>query len=657
LWRRRYFCFEIRRFRSHNLRSILTGRAVLPRRRDYFGLRSNAALPILVFYMKRTHHCNELRPAHIGQTVTLSGWVHSRRDLGGLIFIDIRDREGRTQTVFDPSDLTPELFVQAAALRSECVVSITGKVRHRPDGTNNAKIPTGEVEVGVTALEVLNMAEVLPFPVDDPEIASKVNEELRLKYRYLDLRRPEMARNLKVRSKVAIATRSYMDEQGFLEVETPTLFKSTPEGAREFLVPNRREPGTFYALPQSPQQFKQILMVAGVEKYFQLARCYRDEDLRADRQPEFTQIDLEMSFIDREDIYTLIEGLLKRVWKIALNIDVSTPFQRITFEEALNRYGIDKPDTRFAMELADMTEDFRASTFKVFSGTIANGGVVKALNAKGMAGATQGQIETMTEYAKSFGAKGLAFIKVENGEWKSPIVKFFSEAEKAALTSKLKIEEGDLILFAADQWLNACEILGKIRLYCADVLKGQGKLVIPADQFNFLWVIEFPLLGFDREQNRWYSSHHPFTAPVTEDIPLLKTDPKKVRGQHYDVVVNGVELGGGSIRIHQPDVQKTIFEELLAIPPEETKLRFGYMLDAFKYGAPPHGGIALGFDRLIAILCGTPSIRDVIAFPKTAKGTCLMTDSPSQVSSKQLRELYLEVKTQKKDAPPAPPKT
>ena len=605
--------------------------------------------------MKRTHHCNELRPAHIGQTVTLSGWVHSRRDLGGLIFIDIRDREGRTQTVFDPSDLTPELFAQAASLRSECVVSLTGKVRHRPEGTNNAKIPTGEVEVGVTALEVLNMAEVLPFPVDDPEIANKVNEELRLQYRYLDLRRPEMARNLKVRSKVAIAARSFMDEQGFLEVETPTLFKSTPEGAREFLVPNRREPGTFYALPQSPQQFKQILMVAGVDKYFQLARCYRDEDLRADRQPEFTQVDIEMSFIDREDIYSLIEGLLKRVWKTALNLDVPTPFKRISFEEALNRYGIDKPDTRFAMELVDMTEDFRASTFKVFSGTIANGGVVKALNAKGLAGATQGQIETMTEYAKSFGAKGLAFIKVENGEWKSPIVKFFSDAEKTALTTKLKIEEGDLILFAADQWLNACEILGKIRLYCADVLKTQGKLVIDPKQFNFLWVIEFPLLGFDREQNRWYSSHHPFTAPVAEDIALLKTDPKKVRGQHYDIVVNGVELGGGSIRIHQPDVQKTIFEELLAIPPEETKLRFGYMLDAFKYGAPPHGGIALGFDRLIAILCGTSSIRDVIAFPKTAKGTCLMTDSPSQVSPKQLRDLYLEVKV--KPPTPAPVKT
>ncbi len=599
--------------------------------------------------MKRTHHCNELRPAHIGQTVTRSGWVHSRRDLGGLIFIDIRDREGRTQTVFDPSDLTAALFAQAASLRSECVVSITGRVRQRPAGTNNAKIPTGEVEVGVTGLEVLNMAEVLPFPVDDPEIANKVNEELRLQYRYLDLRRPEMARHLKVRSKVAIATRSYMDEQGFLEVETPTLFKSTPEGAREFLVPNRRDPGTFYALPQSPQQFKQILMVAGVEKYFQLARCYRDEDLRADRQPEFTQVDIEMSFIDREDIYSLIEGLLQRVWKTALNIDVPTPFKRISFEEALNRYGIDKPDTRFGMELVDLTEDFRASTFKVFSGTIANGGVVKALNAKGLAGATQGQIETMTEYAKSFGAKGLAFIKVENGEWKSPIVKFFSEAEKAALTTKLAIAEGDLILFAADQWLNACEILGKIRLYCAEVLKGQGKLTLQAGQFNFLWVIEFPLLGFDREQNRWYSSHHPFTAPVTEDIPLLKTDPKKVRGQHYDVVVNGVELGGGSIRIHQPDVQKTIFEELLAIPPEETKLRFGYMLDAFKYGAPPHGGIALGFDRLIAILCGTQSIRDVIAFPKTAKGTCLMTDSPSHVSPKQLRDLYLEVKAQKKE--------
>ncbi len=600
--------------------------------------------------MKRTHHCNELRPTHIGQTVTLAGWVHSRRDLGGLIFIDIRDREGRTQTVFDPSDLPKELFEKASSLRSESVISVTGQVRQRPEGTNNLKIPTGEIEVMVQSLEVLNMADVLPFPVDDPEVSSKVNEELRLKYRYLDLRRPEMSRNLRVRSKVATATRVFLDEQGFLEVETPILFKSTPEGAREFLVPSRVHPGEFYALPQSPQQFKQILMVAGVERYFQLARCFRDEDQRADRQLEFTQVDLEMSFIEREDIYNLIEGLLKRVWKTALDMDIPTPFKRVSFQEALNRWGIDKPDTRFGMELVDLTDDFRSSSFKVFSGAIANGGVVKALNAKGMADATQGQIETMTEYAKSFGAKGLAFIKVENGEWKSPIVKFFSDAEKQALTTKLGIQEGDLILFAADQWLNACEILGRIRLYCADVLKGKGRLTVPADRFDFLWVIDFPLLSFDKEQNRWYSSHHPFTAPVTEDIPLLKSDPKKVRGQHYDIVVNGTELGGGSIRIHQPDVQKTIFEEILQIPPDMVKARFGYMLEAFRYGAPPHGGIALGFDRMNAILCGTPSIRDVIAFPKTAKATDLMTESPAPVEVKQLRDLHIQLRVPQKEA-------
>jgi len=603
--------------------------------------------------MKRTHHCNELRPDHIGQTVTLAGWVHSRRDLGGLIFIDVRDREGRTQTVFDPSDLSKELFEQAAALRSECVVQITGLVRARPEGTNNSKIPTGEVEVMAATLSLLNYAEVLPFPVDDPEIASKVNEELRLKYRYLDLRRPEMGRNLRVRSKVATGTRLYMDEQGFLEVETPTLFKSTPEGAREFLVPSRLSPGEFYALPQSPQQFKQILMVAGVEKYFQLARCYRDEDLRADRQPEFTQIDIEMSFIDREDIYRLIEGLLQRVWKLALDIDLPLPFPRMPFQEALNRFGIDKPDRRFGMELADFTEEFRGSPFKVFSGAVAHHGVVKAINAKGLACVTQGQMDAMTETAKSFGSKGLAFIKVEGGEWKSPIVKFFSPAENAALSQKLAIEEGDLILFAAGEWLMACEILGKIRLYCAEILKAQGKLSIPADRFDFLWVVDFPLLSFDKEQNRWYSTHHPFTAPVEEDIPLLRSEPKKVRGQHYDIVVNGVELGGGSIRIHQPDVQKMVFEEVLQIPPEETKLRFGYMLEAFRFGAPPHGGIALGFDRLIAILCGTSSIRDVIAFPKTAKGTCLMTESPSAVSPRQLRDLHIDVKVAKKESPPA----
>jgi len=598
--------------------------------------------------MKRTHNCNELRLENANQEATLSGWVHSCRDLGGVIFIDVRDREGRTQLVFDPQETDAGLVESAAKLHSESVISVSGKVRQRPDDTENVKIPTGQIEMVVSAMEVHNAAAVLPFQIDDPVAAAKVNEELRLQYRYLDLRRPEMAGNLRLRSKVATATRVFMDEQGFLEVETPTLFKSTPEGAREFLVPSRISPGEFYALPQSPQQFKQILMCAGVDKYFQLARCFRDEDLRADRQPEFTQIDIEMSFIDREDIYALIESLLKKIWKTALDYDVPTPFPRIPYREVMDRYGSDKPDTRYAMEIADFTEDFAASGFKVFSGAVERGGVVKAINAKGFACVTQGQMETMTDIAKGLGAKGLAFIKVENGEWKSPIVKFFSDAEKAALTEKLNIEEGDLILFSADEWLNACEILGRIRQYAAGKLVELGKLDIPADQFNFLWVIEFPLLAFDREMDRWFSSHHPFTSPVEEDAPNLKSDPKSVRGQHYDVVVNGVELGGGSIRIHQPELQKTIFEDLLQLTPEVTQARFGYMLEAFKYGCPPHGGIALGFDRLIALLCGADSIRDVIAFPKTAKGSCLMTDSPAAVEARQLRDLHIDLKVAKK---------
>ena len=597
--------------------------------------------------MKRTHHCNELRLENAGQEVTLSGWVHSRRDLGGVIFIDVRDREGRTQLVFDPQETDAALVESAGRLRSESVISVSGKVRQRPDETENSKIPTGQVEVVAEVLELHNLAEVLPFQIDDPEAAAKVNEELRLQYRYIDLRRPEMAHNLRLRSKVATATRVFMEEEGFLEVETPTLFKSTPEGAREFVVPSRQSPGEFYALPQSPQQFKQVLMCAGVDKYFQLARCYRDEDLRADRQPEFTQVDIEMSFIDREDIYRVIEGLLKRVWKEALDYDVPTPFPRVPFQEVMNRWGIDKPDTRFEMELVDFTEVFAGSEFKVFSGAVKNGGVVKALNAKGFACVTQGQMEAMTDIAKEHGAKGLAFIKVENGEWKSPIVKFFTDAEKAALTEKLNIEEGDLVLFAAGEWLNSCEILGRIRLYAAGKLVDMEKLSIPNDQFNFLWVVDFPLLAYDREMDRWYSSHHPFTSPVAEDAEFLTSDPKRVRGQHYDVVVNGVELGGGSIRIHQPDLQKTVFEDVLQLTPEITEARFGYMLEAFKFGCPPHGGIALGFDRLIALLCGADSIRDVVAFPKTAKGTCLMTDSPGAVEPRQLRDLHIEVKTAK----------
>ena len=578
----------------------------------------------------------------------MSGWVHSCRDLGGVIFIDIRDREGRTQLVFDPQETDESLVEVASKLHSESVVTVSGKVRQRPDKTENTKISTGQIEVVVGKMDVDNHADVLPFQIDDPETAAKVNEELRLQYRYVDLRRPEIMRNMQLRSRIATATRVFMEEEGFLEIETPTLFKSTPEGAREFLVPSRISPGKFYALPQSPQQFKQILMCSGVDKYFQLARCYRDEDLRADRQPEFTQIDVEMSFIDREDIYNLIEGLLKRVWNVALDIEVTTPFLRVPYEEAMNRWGSDKPDTRFDMELVDLTEDFSSSEFKVFSGAVANGGVVKALNAKGYACVTQGQMEAMTDTAKSFGAKGLAFIKVENGEWKSPIVKFFSDAEKDALRIKLNIEEGDLILFAADQWQNACEILGKIRLYAAGKLETLGKLRVPKDQFNFLWVVDFPLLAFDKEMNRWYSSHHPFTSPVPEDVSNLASDPKSVRGQHYDIVVNGVELGGGSIRIHQPDLQKTVFEDVLQLSPEVTQARFGYMLEAFKYGCPPHGGIALGFDRLIALLCGADSIRDVIAFPKTAKGSCLMTDSPAVVEQRQLRDLHIDVKVAKK---------
>jgi len=582
--------------------------------------------------MKRTQHCSELRATHIGQTVTLAGWVHSRRDHGGIVFIDLRDRAGLTQVVFDPEH-NPAAAELSHQLRSEFVIAVAGAVRQRPGGTENLKLPTGAIEVLVDRLEILNPSETPPFQIDDTQIS----EDLRLQYRYLDLRRPPMAKNLQLRHKVAKATRDYFDAQGFLEVETPILFKSTPEGAREYLVPARVNPGKFFALPQSPQQFKQMLMVAGVERYFQLAKCFRDEDLRADRQPEFTQIDLEMSFIDREDMYALIEGLLVAVWQAARGEKIPTPFPRMPYHEAMDRFGVDKPDTRFGIELVDLTKEFAQSAFKVFRGAVDSGGVVKAINAKGLARATQGQIEQLTETAKSFGAKGLAYIKVEGGEWKSPIVKFFSDAEKAALTAKLQIEEGDLILFGADKREVVWEVLGRMRLVVAE------QLAIKREGWNFLWVVDFPLISFDKDANRYLSTHHPFTAPVAEDIPLLTSDPTKVRGQHYDIVLNGVELGGGSIRIHQPDLQKKVFEEVLQIPPDVAQSRFGYMLQAFRYGAPPHGGIALGFDRLCAILCGSSNIRDVIAFPKTAKAVDLMTNSPSEVEAKQLRDLHIKL--------------
>jgi aspartyl-tRNA synthetase len=590
--------------------------------------------------MKRTHHCGELRGTHVGQKATLNGWVHARRDLGGIVFIELRDREGNTQVVFDPQH-NKTAWELAQSLRSEFVVEVEGVVRKRPEGTVNTKLPTGEVELLVHKLEILNPSETPPFQLD--EGGSLAGEDLRLQYRYLDLRRPSMAKNLKLRHRVAKTVRDYFDGHGFLEVETPILFKSTPEGAREYLVPSRVNPGMFFALPQSPQQFKQMLMVAGVDRYFQIAKCFRDEDLRADRQPEFTQIDLEMSFIGREDMYAMIEGLLASVWLAARGEKIPTPFPRMPYVEAMERFGVDKPDTRFGIELVDLTKDFAESKFKVFRGAVDAGGVVKAINAKGLASATQGQIEQLTETAKSFGAKGLAFIKVEGGEWKSPIVKFFSESEKKALIEKLKIEEGDLILFGADQRESVWEVLGRLRLIVAEQLKKDGKLKVRDDQWNFLWVVDFPLISYDKEANRYLSTHHPFTAPVAEDIPLLDNAPTKVRGQHYDIVLNGVELGGGSIRIHQPDVQKKVFEDVLKIPAEVAQSRFGYMLQAFRYGAPPHGGIALGLDRLVAILCGSSNIRDVIAFPKTAKVMDLMTNSPSEVEPKQLRDLHIKL--------------
>ena len=590
--------------------------------------------------MKRTHSCGVLRMAQAGQEVHLAGWVSGRRDHGGVIFIDLRDREGITQVVFNPA-LAPEVSAAAHALRSEYVVHVTGRVSPRPEGTKNAALATGEIEILASGLEVLNSSETPPFPLDE----EGVNEDLRLRYRYLDLRRSAMAEALRARHQAALAVRRYMDEKGFYEIETPVLFKSTPEGAREYLVPSRLNPGKFYALPQSPQQFKQLLMVGGAERYFQIARCFRDEDLRADRQPEFTQIDIEMSFIQREDIYALIEGLVQRVWQEVKGVSIPTPFPRVTYREAMDTYGTDKPDRRYELKLVDLTETFRTSSFKVFQSTVAAGGVVKAFNARGLAVITTGQIEDLTNLAKSHGAKGLAWIKVENGEWKSPIVKFFSDPEKKALTEKLKLEEGDLILFGADHWVAACEVLGLVRIRCAEYLEKLGKLKKETSKLDFHWVVDFPLLRKDPEHPNMVASHHPFTAPVVEDLPLLESQPEKVRGQHYDLVLNGVELGGGSIRIHQGKVQDKIFREILKLPGDIVQSRFGYMVEALQFGAPPHGGIALGFDRLMALLLGHESIRDVIAFPKNARGQDVMSGAPAEATARQLKEIHIKSET------------
>ena len=591
--------------------------------------------------MHRTHHCAQLSLPDLGATVSLAGWVDTIRDQGGIIFVDLRDRRGITQIKLEPHD-NAKLADQLKHLKPESVIGIAGQVVRRPAGTENKSLPTGEVEVVASALEIHNISDTPPFPLDD-EGGDKVNEDLRLTYRYLDLRRPKMRRNLVVRHRATKSIRDYFDAQEFIEVETPALFKSTPEGAREYLVPSRIHAGQFYALSQSPQQFKQILMVAGVERYFQIARCFRDEDLRADRQMEFTQVDVEASFVTREDIYALFEGMLKKLWKDVRGEEIPTPFPRMAYVDAMNRFGVDKPDVRFALEIVDFSDTFKSSAFKVFQATVAGGGVIKAINAKGLADLTQGELKNFEEIAKSLGAKGLAFIKIEGGEWKSPIVKFFSEAEKAALTAELGIGEGDIIFFAAAPWAKACAILGRLRLESAALLQKRGKMTIRHDDWKFLWVIDFPLMSHDEVENRYVATHHPFTAPVPEDTPFLDSNPKAVRGQHYDVVLNGMELGGGSIRIHQPALQKKVFEEVLKIPTDVVESRFGYLLKAFTYGAPPHGGIAFGLDRMCALLCGTTSIRDVIAFPKTQKGQDLMAQSPTPVTERQLKELHIRI--------------
>ncbi len=595
--------------------------------------------------MYRTHHCNALRATNIDEPVMLAGWVHSRRDHGGVIFIDLRDREGITQVVFRPEE-NAAVADQAHHLKDEDVIQVEGRVAPRLTGTINPKIPTGEIEVLPTRLTVLNRADVLPFPLD----AENINEDLRLTYRYFDLRRPQLTRNLRLRHRVTKATRDYLDEEGFLEIETPILSKSTPEGARDFLVPSRILPGRFYALPQAPQQYKQLLMVGGIEKYFQIAKCFRDEDLRADRQPEFTQIDIETSFVRPEDIYVLAEGMLAHIFKEARGLEIPTPFPRLTYQEAVGTFGSDKPDRRFGMQLVDFTDDFRASSFKVFRSTIDNGGVVKAINAKGFAGITIGQIDEMTAIAKNFGAKGLAFIKIENGEWKSPIVKFFTDAEKAALEQKLALAEGDLIFFAADKWDIACEVLGRLRLRVAEI---QG-LTKESEELDFLWVTDFPLLAFDAVENKWNAVHHPFTRPHAEDLGLLEENRyAEMRAEAYDVVLNGVEIGGGSIRIHEPDLQTKMFA-VLGISEEQQQSQFGHLLRAFRLGAPPHGGIALGLDRLVMLICGEQSIRDVMAFPKNNRGQDLMSQSPSDVDPKQLRELGIRLAEENKAPVPGP---
>ena len=582
---------------------------------------------------KRSHNCGELGKDLAGQQVVLCGWVAKRRDHGGLIFVDLRDRSGIVQVVADP-DTAGASFKVAEDIRNEYVIKVSGKVALRDEATVNANIATGAIEVMAEEIEVLNAAKTPPFYIQDN---IDTDENLRLKYRYLDLRRPEMQRNIILRHKVTKLMRDYLDTRNFLEIETPMLTKSTPEGARDYLVPSRVNPGKFYALPQSPQIFKQLLMVSGMERYFQIARCFRDEDLRADRQPEFTQLDMEMSFMEMDEILELMEGLIAYIFEGALGKKIQTPFQRLTWDEAMDRYGSDKPDLRFGMELINMVDAVKDSNFKVFNQVIENGGVVKAINVKGYANIPRRECDSLVDFVGIYGAKGLAWMQIqEDGSVKSPIAKFFSEEQLANILATAQAEAGDLVMFIADKPAVVAQALGALRIEMA-----KRRNLIDNDALAFVWVVDFPMFEYDEEEKRYVAMHHPFTSPRDEDLELLATDPGKVYAKAYDMVLNGTEIGGGSIRIHRRDVQKQIFSAI-GLSDEEAQEKFGFMMNAFEYGAPPHGGLAFGLDRLIMIMAQRDSIRDVIAFPKTQSAACVMTQAPNDVDDKQLRELHIK---------------